>query len=61
VDRSIARLRSPNECLADHSGAHYEMSSLARTLGSWFRNPLKAWTSVCFSSVFVLGSGLATG
>jgi hypothetical protein len=23
-----------------------ELSSLARTLGSWVRNPLKAWTSV---------------
>jgi hypothetical protein len=24
-----------------------EMSSLARTLGSWVRIPLKAWVSVC--------------
>jgi hypothetical protein len=42
----------------------HELSSLARTLGSWVRIPLKAWMSVCVYSVFVLscvGSGLATG
>jgi hypothetical protein len=37
------------------------MSSPAGTLGSWVRIPLKAWMSVCVYSVFVLGSGLATG
>jgi hypothetical protein len=30
------------------------MSSLARTLGSLVRNPLKTWMSVCVYSVFVL-------
>jgi hypothetical protein len=38
----------------------HEMSSLARTLGSWVRIPLEAWMSVCVYSVFMLGSGLAT-
>jgi hypothetical protein len=28
-------------------GLRHELSSLARTLGSWVRNPLKAWMSVC--------------
>jgi hypothetical protein len=28
--------------------------SLARMLGSWVRNPVKAWMSVCVYSVFVL-------
>jgi hypothetical protein len=32
-----------------------ELSSLARTLGSWVRIPLEAWMSV-----FMLGSGLTT-
>jgi hypothetical protein len=44
-------------------GLRYELSSLARTLGSWFRIPLKAWMSVCgFFFVYVVlcvGSGLA--
>jgi hypothetical protein len=31
-----------------------ELSSLARTLGSWVRIPLKAWMSVGVYSVFVL-------
>jgi hypothetical protein len=42
----------------------HEMSSPARTLGSWVRIPLKAWMFVCVYSVFVsscVGSGLATG
>jgi hypothetical protein len=39
----------------------HEMSSLARTLGSWVRIPPKAWMSVCVYSVFVLGSGLVRG
>jgi hypothetical protein len=46
------------------SGRSYELSSLARTLGSWVRIPLKVWMYVCVYSVFVLpcvGSGLATG
>jgi hypothetical protein len=30
-------------------------------LGTWFRIPLEAWMSVCVYSVFVLGSGIATG
>jgi hypothetical protein len=32
--------------IADHSGRH-ELSSLARSLGSWVRISLKAWMSVC--------------
>jgi hypothetical protein len=36
----------------------HELSSLARTLGSWIRIRLEAWMSVF---TFVLGSGLATG
>jgi hypothetical protein len=39
----------------------HELSSLARTLGSWVRIPLEACMSVCVYSVFVLGSGLPTG
>jgi hypothetical protein len=42
----------------------YELSSLARTLGSWVQIPLKAWISVCVYSVFVFScvdNGLATG
>jgi hypothetical protein len=42
-------------------GLRHELSSLALTLGSWVRIPLKAWMSACVYSVFVLGSGLATG
>jgi hypothetical protein len=36
-------------------GLRHELSSLARTLESWLRIPLKAWVSVCsfgFMSVF---------
>jgi hypothetical protein len=42
---------------ADHSGRavlRHELSSLARTLGSWVRIPLKTWMCVCIFSVFVL-------
>jgi hypothetical protein len=42
----------------------HEISSAARTLGSWVRIALKAWMLVCGSSVFVLscvGRGLASG
>jgi hypothetical protein len=39
----------------------HEMSSLAKTLESWVQIPLKARKSVCVYSVFVLGSGFATG
>jgi hypothetical protein len=47
-------------------GLRHELSSLARTLGSWVRIPPKVLMSVCFCSVFVfvlscVGSGLATG
>jgi hypothetical protein len=44
-------------------GLRHELSSLARTLCSWVRIPLKAWISVCVYSVCVVlcvGSGLAT-
>jgi hypothetical protein len=33
--------------------ASWELSSPARTLGSWLRIPLKAWAFVCTYSVFV--------
>jgi hypothetical protein len=42
---------------ADHSGhavLRHDLSSLARTLGSWVRNPFEAW-------LFILGIGLAMG
>jgi hypothetical protein len=39
----------------------YELSSPARTLGSWVRIPLKAWLFVCVYSVFYISRGLATG
>jgi hypothetical protein len=42
-------------------GLWHEMFSLARTLGSWVRIPLKAWMSVCVYSMFLLGCGLAMG
>jgi hypothetical protein len=45
-------------------GLRHELSSLARTLGSWVRIPLKASMSVYVYTMFVLlcvGSGLATG
>jgi hypothetical protein len=39
---------------ADHSGrAVYELSSLARTLGSWVRIPFKACMSVYVYSMFM--------
>jgi hypothetical protein len=44
-------------------GLMHELSSLARTLGSWIRIPLKARMFVYVYSVFVLscvGSGLAS-
>jgi hypothetical protein len=34
-------------------GIRHELSSLARTLGTWVGIPLKAWMSVCIYSVFV--------
>jgi hypothetical protein len=49
---------------ADHSdprGLRHERFSLARKLRSWVRIPLKAWMSLCVYSLFVLGSGFATG
>jgi hypothetical protein len=45
-------------------GLMHELSSPARTLGSWVRISLEAWMTVYVYSVFVLlcvGSGLATG
>jgi hypothetical protein len=42
-------------------GLRHELSSLARTLGSWVRISLEAWISVCIYSVCVVlcvGSGL---
>jgi hypothetical protein len=34
--------------------SHYELSSLARTQGSWVQIQLKAWMSMCVYSVFML-------
>jgi hypothetical protein len=34
-------------------GLRHGLSSLARTLGSWVRIPLKSWMSLCFYYVFV--------
>jgi hypothetical protein len=34
-------------------GLRHELSSLARTLASWVRIPLKAWKSLCVCDVFV--------
>jgi hypothetical protein len=52
---------------AGHSSrAVYELSSLARTLGSWVRIPLRAWIfgvcmcSFCVCVALCLGRGLAT-
>jgi hypothetical protein len=42
-------------------GLMHELSTPARTLGSWVRISLEAWMSVCVYSVFVLGSDLVTG
>jgi hypothetical protein len=45
-------------------GLRHELSSPARTMGSWVRIPLRTWMSVCVYSVCVVlcvGSGLATG
>jgi hypothetical protein len=45
-------------------GLKHDLSSLARSLGSWVRIPLNAWMTVCVYSVFMLscvGSDLATG
>jgi hypothetical protein len=43
----------------------HELSSLARTLRSWIRIPLKAWMScvrlLCACVVLYVGSGLAAG
>jgi hypothetical protein len=55
--QKIGRARWPR-------GLRYELSSPARTLGSWVRIPLEAWMSVCIYSVFVfcyVCSGLKTG
>jgi hypothetical protein len=42
-------------------GLRYELSSLARTLGSWVRIPLEAWLSVFSAFVLCVGRGLAMG
>jgi hypothetical protein len=47
-------------------GLRHELSSLARTLRSWVRIPLKAWMYVlcafiCVCVVLCVGRGLATG
>jgi hypothetical protein len=45
-------------------GLSNELSSPARTLGSWIQIPFKAWMSVCVYSVCVVlcvGSGLGNG
>jgi hypothetical protein len=35
-------------------GPRHELSSPAKTLGSWVRIPLEAWVSLCVYSVLVL-------
>jgi hypothetical protein len=45
-------------------GLRHELSSLARTLGSWVQIPLEAWMSICafiLCVVLCVGSGLANG
>jgi hypothetical protein len=42
-------------------GLRHELFSIALRLGFWVRIPFQAWMSLCVYSVFVLGSGLATG
>jgi hypothetical protein len=42
------------ETVSNCYGYRNELSSLARTLGSWVWIPLKTWVSVCVYSVFVL-------
>jgi hypothetical protein len=42
-------------------GLRHELSSPARTPGSWVRIPLEAWMSVCVSVVLCIGSGVAMG
>jgi hypothetical protein len=59
IENSCSLLPSQPVTVAARSG--HELSSLARTLGSWVRIPLVAWMSLCVYSVFALGSGLATG
>jgi hypothetical protein len=49
-------LCSHNDVTAKHSGLRglrHELSSLAQTLGSWVRIPLKAWMSVCAFILFL--------
>jgi hypothetical protein len=42
-------------------GLRHELSSVARTLGSWVRIQLKAWMSVLCAFILCVGRGLATG
>jgi hypothetical protein len=76
LDPLSCGLVSLNVHSTDHSGRYIppitvaarskgmKPSSLARTLESWVRIPLKTWMSACLYSVCVVlcvGSGLATG
>jgi hypothetical protein len=42
-------------------GLMHELSSLARTLGSWVQIPLKAWVSVLCVFILCVGRALVTG
>jgi hypothetical protein len=53
---SILMLVSVFQSQFRDSCLRHELSSFARTLGSWVRIPLDAWMSVCVYSVFVLFS-----
>jgi hypothetical protein len=46
-------LMTPDGRLQWPRGLRHELSSPARSLGSWVRIPLKAWMFVCAYSVFV--------
>jgi hypothetical protein len=52
---AICMCRSQGPC-----GLRHELSSLARTLGSWVRIPLKAWMRLFYVCVVIcVGRGLA--
>jgi hypothetical protein len=55
---SVSRLITSNRGSQWPRGLRHEQSSLARTLGSWFRIPPEAWMSVF---ILCVGRGLAMG
>jgi hypothetical protein len=66
---SMLKTEPSNSTMADRSGRprglRHELSSLARTLGSWVRIPLKGMQVCvrlfCVCVVLRLGSGIVTG